>query len=130
MKSFLSLTHQSRLVSGRLALLVHLEDRQDEDLGVWPEEGRLIVAPDHLEELGGQLGTGIELDVAGEDVACRRRLARHVAPDVHRVQELALALVHARDANVRPGRRTTAVGSLARHLLARRDLRMEEEEFC
>lgn len=113
------------LVVRRQALPVHLEDGQHEDLGIWLVESRLISPTDHLQELGGQIRTWVQLYVAGEHVESGRGLPRHVAAHVHRVQQLLLVLVHLREADVHPRRPERAVVCVGDDLLRRWHLRQE-----
>lgn len=119
--------YQLRLIVGWLALLVHLEDRQYEDLGIRLVEGRLIPPADHLEELGGQIRAGIQLDVAGEHEVGGRGFARYVAAHVHWIQQLLLVLVHLREADVHPRRPERAIVRIGRDLLRRWYLRWNRE---
>lgn len=122
-------TYQARLIVRRLALLVHLEDGQHEDLGIGLVEGRLIPPADHLEELDGQVRAGVQLDVAGEHVEGGRGLARYVAAHVHRVQQLLLVFVHLREADVHPRRPERAVVRVGGDLLRRWYLRQDRKTF-
>lgn len=116
-------TYQTRLVVGRLTLLVHLEDRQHKDLRIGLVEGRLIPPADHFQKLGGQIRAWVQLNVAGKYVEGGRRLARNVASHVHRVQQLLLVLVHLCEADVHPWRPERAVIRVGDDLLRWRYLR-------
>lgn len=120
-------TYQTRLIVGRLVLLVHLEDGQHEDLGIGLVESRLVPPADHLEELDGQVRAGIQLDVAGEHVEGGRGLTRYVAAYVHWVQQLLLVLVHLHEADVHPWRPERAVVRVGGDLLRRWYLRQDRK---
>lgn len=118
-------TYQASFVVGRQTLAVHLEDRQHEDLGIRLVESRLIPPANHLQELRGQVRTGVQLNVAGKHVESGRGFPRHVAAHVHRVQQLLVVLVHLREADVHPRRPERAVVRVRDDLLRRRHLRQE-----
>jgi len=75
--------YQMCFIVGWLTLLIHLEDRQYEDFRIRLVKGRLIPPADHLEELGGQIRAGIELNIAGEHKVGGRGFARYVSTHVH-----------------------------------------------
>jgi len=111
-----------------LALFIHLEDGQYEDLGIGLVESRLIPSADHLEELDGQVRAGIQLDVAGEHVEGGRRLARYVTAHVYRIQQLLLVLVHFCEADVHPRRSERTVVRVGGDLFRRRYLRQNRKQ--
>lgn len=112
--------NQFSFVPGHVHLGLDLEDGEREDLGVLASEGRVLPL-DHLQEVGDDARTGVELDVRGEDVVRGGRLPGDVPPHVDRVQDLLQALVHRRRVHVGVRWRQRAVVRLREERVLLRD---------